>query len=267
MNVSCNGANFVAREIDYSMTEGWMQGDNAANQWYAPLETFEERFENLLNHVKTLGFRSMDLWVAHLNWKWAGSQHIKTAKRLCNSMGVSIASYAGPFGDTEQELRQSCRVIKEMGSNLLGGFTGLLDTDPELLGRILEEEDCVFGLENHPEKSSDEILRKINGTKEDRVGLCIDTGWMGLSGMDLLKELPILLPRLKHLHLKDILNRDGHNTCALGAGILPMREVFQFLKKQNYSGGISIEHEPEDRDPSEELKESLIRLKEWEENL
>ena len=33
-NISFMGANLVAQQLDWSMTEGWNQGDTAANDWY-----------------------------------------------------------------------------------------------------------------------------------------------------------------------------------------------------------------------------------------
>ena len=54
--ISFNTANFVAREIGYAMTEGWMQGDAATQAWYRPLDTFGSRFGAMLDEVVALGF-------------------------------------------------------------------------------------------------------------------------------------------------------------------------------------------------------------------
>ena len=52
--ISFIGANYVARELGYKMTGGWGQGDKATQEHFKPIETFEERFEEILRDV--LGF-------------------------------------------------------------------------------------------------------------------------------------------------------------------------------------------------------------------
>ena len=46
--ISFMSANYVARQVNYRMTEGWMQGDGAAQDWFRPIGTFRQRFDDLL---------------------------------------------------------------------------------------------------------------------------------------------------------------------------------------------------------------------------
>ena len=46
-------ASFVARETGYAM-HGWGHGDRVTNEAFAPLDTFAERFDELLAHVRYL---------------------------------------------------------------------------------------------------------------------------------------------------------------------------------------------------------------------
>jgi hypothetical protein len=55
-------ANYVARTLDYHMTEGWMQGEGATQAYFRPLETFRERFDILLADIRALDFEALDLW-------------------------------------------------------------------------------------------------------------------------------------------------------------------------------------------------------------
>ena len=75
-------ANFVARQLGYRMEKGWMQGDDATQAWFTPLATFHGRFEEMLLEAKALGFSSIDLWGAHLHWRWATLQHVESARAL-----------------------------------------------------------------------------------------------------------------------------------------------------------------------------------------
>ena len=267
MNISCNGANFVAQQLQYQMTQGWMEGDGAANEWYKPLDTFKERFSRLADHILSLGYTSMDLWTAQLNWRWASHAHILQAKEILSQRNMSVSSYAGHFGDNTREFESACLLITQLNASILGGFTGLLQSNSGKMLEILEKYECRFAFENHPEKDSAEILTPIKSLPPDRVGLCLDTGWLGIHDLQMMDNLEVLFPRVMHIHLKDLLNQEGHNTCAVGKGILPLQEVYCYLKEHNYQGGISIEHEPEDRDPSTELVESLKIVQRWEDVL
>src|SRR4051812_30867154 len=69
--VSCMGANFVAREVGYSLpgdwtVSDWGNGDRAANEYFRPLESYRERLAALLQEIVQMGFTAIDLWTAHL---------------------------------------------------------------------------------------------------------------------------------------------------------------------------------------------------------
>lgn len=93
--ISFMSANFVARQLDCHMTGGWMQGDNATNDYFRPIETFGERFGALLADVSAMGFRAIDLWIAHLNPGWATDEHISMARELPAEHKLAVASLAG----------------------------------------------------------------------------------------------------------------------------------------------------------------------------
>jgi sugar phosphate isomerase/epimerase len=56
-------------------------------------------------------------------------------------------------------------------------------------------------------------------------------------------------PLLRHVHLKDVAARGGHDTVPLGAGCVGIDALIRQMKKQNYAGYWSWEDEPEDRNP------------------
>ena len=70
-------------------------------------------------------------------------------------------------------------------------------------------------------------------------------------------------PRLVHLHLKDVLAPGGHETCRYGAGCVQIEQCVEMLKQVGYIGGISVEHEPEHYDPTEDCQASLALLQAW----
>src|SRR5437588_9779914 len=76
--ISFMSANYVAREVGFAM-HGWGHGDRATNDAFEPLETYGERFGQLLDAVVALGFDAVDIWGAHLNPEWASAEHVAAA--------------------------------------------------------------------------------------------------------------------------------------------------------------------------------------------
>lgn len=261
--ISFMTANYVARQIGYNMTEGWMQGDNATNAYFEPLETYQTRFADMLAEIKGLGFSAIDLWLAHLNWRWATDDHIAIAQQALLDANLTVVSLAGGFGATREEFTAACRLARAMGVGILGGGTPLLQSDRPALAAIAREYGVRFGYENHPEHSSAELLEKIGAGDEDVIGACVDTGWFGTHGYDAAQALREVGPRLIHLHLKDVAAKGGHDTVRLGTGVVPVRECVAVLKEIGYTGGISIEHEPEHYNPDEDVKAGLGLVQEW----
>jgi sugar phosphate isomerase/epimerase len=261
--VSCMSANYVARQVNYQMTGGWGQGDTATNQYFKPLKTFPQRFEALLQEIQGLGFDAIDLWLPHLNPSWATPEHISAAQELLDSYGLSVVSLAGGFGRTPEELEASCELANAMGTTIMGGGSQLLYTDRELTIGLLQKYGLQLAIENHPEKTPEEILAKIGKDDTGTLGTAVDTGWYGTHGYDAAQAIRRLGPVVQHVHLKDVRAAGGHETCRLGAGVVPVRDCLRALAEIGYNGAISIEHEPEHFNPDEDLKASLALVKGW----
>lgn len=256
-------ANYVARELGYHMTEGWMQGDGATQSFFRPIETFGERFDALLAEIRALGFTEMDIWLAHLHPDWATEEHVRLAREKLAAHGLRVISLAGWFGGTAEEFERACKLAVGLGAGILGGNTGLLESDRPTLERLLAQYGLRFGLENHPEKTPAEVLAKIVGTDPARVGVTVDTGWFGTQGYDAAQALHELAGRLVYVHLKDVEAAGGHVTCGFGEGVVPIERCVRMLQLSGYEGGLSIEHEPEHEDPRPAVAASLALLRGW----
>ena len=273
--VSFMSANYVARELGYQMSEGWRQGDTATNAHFRPLATFTERFEEIVRDIHALGFRALDLWTAHLNPAWATPEHIAQARAVLARYNMAVVSLAGSFGDTAAAVRASCELAVHLEADLLGGTTGLLATDRPQLVAILKAHNVRLGVENHGEKTPLELLATMGDSEDGLIGAAVDTGWWAVHGYDAAQALDVLGDRVLYVHLKDILppapsatapqtlKALGHETCAYGQGIVPLQACLEVLRRIGYSGGLSIEHEPETYDPTSEVAESLAVLQQW----
>jgi sugar phosphate isomerase/epimerase len=261
--ISFMSANFVARELGYAMTGGWGQGDQATQAQFRPPESFAAHFDALLAEIAALGFQSIDLWTGHLNPSWATPEQIEAARALLAAHGLRVASLAGWFGASEAEFEQSCHFAVALDCPILGGSTGLLAHDRPATLELLRRHGLLLGLENHPEKTPAELLAKIGDNGDGLIGACVDTGWFATQGYDAAQAIEELRDALVYVHLKDVRAVGAHDTCGFGEGIVPLRACVAALRRIGYSGGISVEHEPEDRDPRTEIAASYDLLQEW----
>jgi sugar phosphate isomerase/epimerase len=272
--ISFMSANLVARELGYRLTQGWGQGDRATQDHFRPPATFAERFDAMLGEAQALGFDAIDLWGAHLHYSWATPEQVATARRSLDRRGLRVASYAAWVPGGEAELRAACRLCREIGAPLIGGFVELVGRDRAAAVRVLRESGVVCGHENHQEKTAEDVLARIGEGDEDVIGVAVDTGWFATQGCNVLAAVRRLAPRLKHLHLKDVKARRaektglefidmGHETCRLGTGIVPVEALVKLLPALGYRGAISIEHEPEEFDPRPDCQAGLRAVRTW----
>ena len=261
--ISFNTANYVARQLDYHMTRGWGQGDKAANEHFRPIETFGERFDEMLGRIQSLGFEAIDLWLSQVNYPWATPDHIAIAKDLLAKYRFPVVSLVGWFGSTPDEFAATCKTAVALDCKILGGSTSVLQKDRDFVVKTLQDHGLVLGLENHPEKTPLELLSKIGDPAGGTLGACVDTGWFGTQGYDAAKALEELFPVLVNVHLKDVLAVGAHDTCGYGKGIVPIEDCVRTLKRLGYQGSISIEHEPEHYNPEADCAEALRLVQGW----
>lgn len=256
-------ANYVARQLDYNMTGGWGQGDRASNEFFRPLETFKERFSSMLDEIAGLGFEAIDLWTAQLNPTWATAQHIAIAREALAQHHFPVASLGGGFGSTPDEFEGICRLAVALDCQILAGTTAMLQKDRNFTITTLRNYNLRLGVENHPEKNPAEVLAKIGDGAQGTLGVTVDTGWFGTQGYDAAQALEELAGVLFHVHLKDVLQAGAHNTCGYGKGVVPLERCVHTLQRIGYTGGISIEHEPDHYNPDADCAAALVQLKKW----
>lgn len=261
--ISFMSANYVARQTGYNMTGGWGQGDRTTSAYFQPIDTFAERFDTILRDIRAMGFDALDLWNAHLSPAWATDQHINAARNLLQQHDLRVVSLAGWFGSTRHEFEASCTIAVALGVEILGGSTSMVQKDAAFVIELLNKHNLRLGIENHPEKTPAELLAKVGDGGNGRIGVAVDTGWFGTQGYDAADALRELRDHLMHVHLKDVLAPGAHNTCRYGHGIVPIERCVQVLHEIGYAGAISVEHEPEQFDPTEDCIAELEMLRGW----
>jgi sugar phosphate isomerase/epimerase len=251
-------ANYVARQTGWAM-RGWGHGDRETNAHFRPLETYAQRFDELLADVRALGFEAVDVWGAHLSPSWASDDHVAAARDAIDRRRLRVTSYATWLGDDSAEIERACEIALALGTSLIGA--GVSDVDAAV--PVLRERDVRLGIENHPEKTPAEVLEKIE-RGDGVLGATVDTGWWATQGYDPVRAIDELAPHLLHVHLKDVLHEgEPHETCRWGDGIVDAEACVRALQRVGYGGAISVEHEPETHDPSDGCREMRERLETW----
>jgi L-ribulose-5-phosphate 3-epimerase len=253
----------VAQQVGYQMTEGWSQGENATIDYFRPVATYAARFGTLMADIAALGFDTVDIWLAHLHPAWASPEHIAIAQDVLAEHNVKVASLAGWFGGTPDEFEAACKLAQTLGAPVLGGSSSLHKTDRPRLVSLLKKYGLQFGIENHPEKTPEDILAQIGDGGDGTLGTAVDTGWWGTQGFDAAQAIEALQEHIFAVHLKDVVARGEHETCRYGDGIVPIEHCVRLLQQQGYTGAYSVEHEPELFDPTDDVRAGTAMLKDW----
>jgi sugar phosphate isomerase/epimerase len=256
-SIACTTANFVARETGWAM-HGWGHGDRETNAYFRPLETFAERFDSLLGDIGALGFGAIDLWGAHLSPEWATDEHVASAVEALSAHGLTVTTY-GTWVH-RSTIERACELALALGTTVIGaGFSG----EAADLAPVLRERGVTLAVENHPERTPTELQAKIEAGA-GTMAATVDTGWWATQGYDPVRAIEELDGYVAHVHLKDVLHvGDPHETCVWGEGIVDVGACVRTLRRLVYDGAFAVEHEPEDHDPSDELRAMRVRLEEW----
>jgi len=261
IQISLHGSSFVGSQYEYKPTNTWENCVNALSSYFSPIDTFHQRFEGLVLHVKKLGFDRMDIWQpAELDWTWATQKHIEIAKTIFGQHRMAISSLAGEFGVTREEFLSACHLAKGIGAPILSGTTALYLTDRPFVIECLERFDLKLAIENETELTAEEMLAEIGDGGKGRIGTAIDTGWYTTHGYDVISAIHELKDHILHVHLKDVFPGEMHINCGYGKGCVPIEKCVYALKEVGFTGTLSIENHTLDHNPDQELLEGRIMV-------
>jgi L-ribulose-5-phosphate 3-epimerase len=260
--LSFGTTNYVAREVRWEKGHGWPGADKATTEAFSPIETFRERFDDLLGDVRGLGFEGIDFWTAHLNGAWATDEHLAIANELLRERGLTVTQIMGAFYSVE-DIDRGSRVAAALGAPVVGGIIDLPDDDLAGFLPTLRERGVRVGIENHMEPTAEQVLERVKAFGDDTVGTTLDVGWYGARGYDPVRAIDVLDGHILAVHLKDVPELDAHHSCAWGEGIVPVERCVERLRANGYDGVLMVDHEPFDHDPSEECRQMLATLRQW----
>ncbi len=134
-----------------------------------------------------------------------------------------------------------------------------------LLDRLANEYSTPVGIHNHgPEDkiyASPDMFRERIKDLSNMVGLCVDSGHYGRSGVNPLEIIDEFPERIRMVHLKDMVpdsgSEYGWTDRVVGQGMLNLPGFMGRLVDIGFDGPFSLEYESEPADPVPPLKACL----------
>jgi len=166
-------------------------------------------------------------------------------KQLLQSKGISIVAMGVISPQTPEEWKKNFDLAKEFGLSYITSEP--IKTQWSLIDSLAGAYGIKVAIHDHPKPNAywhpDSVLAAIEG--HPNIGACADVGhWArnGLNPVDCLKKLE---GHVYGVHLKDVVKFDQTNAAdtVVGKGVIEFPPIFKELKRQNFNGMFSIEHE------------------------
>ncbi len=167
--------------------------------------------------------------------------------------------------DDDNDIRSKFEYAKRAGVKVIVAGDPPLATLPRI-EKWVREYNIFIAIHNHgPEDkvypSPLDVLKAVRNL-DPRIGCCIDIGHCVRSGTDVVEAIHTVGPRLYNVHAKDLTDfTDKESQVAVGAGKMPMREIFQALIDTGYAGFFDLEYEVHEDDPMPGVIESFAYMR------
>lgn len=259
MKIGLATASFFARASNYQTSM-----DDWGNAERRVIETFSlHEFDSICSIISKAGFRCIELWMGHAFPKFMTPDFADELNKIVNKHNLETIGYTCHLGDPIHFPRwtelcfETCQML-----NINRITSGVSKEGAFKIYKYCEEYDMKVAVENHPEKHPDEI-RSVIGDYGDRLGAGVDTGWFGTQDFPAHEALWQLRDNLLNVHFKDVKETGTHHPTVLGTGVVDVEKCVQVLKEIGYDDRVSVEHESEDHDPTEDCAVGRQLLEQW----
>lgn len=207
-------------------------------------------WRSICRDISAAGFRSVNIWEAHAAPEVMDCERAVTWKAIMDDYGLKAIGYGGGLS------RKTLEICQWLDIPQIQGWIG--DNTPGQATALCREMGVRFNVENHPQKTAQELVSVVGGGNE-WLGVCIDTGWFGTQGVSGPEIIRACGQLVRHTHIKDVKAAGAHQTCLLGEGVAQVAACIAALREIGYSDWYSWEDEPEDRNPLD----SAVRNRRW----
>ena len=134
------------------------------------------------------------------------------------------------------------------------------------LEKFVKEYNIKIAVHNHGTEDKQfptpQSVLEVVKDMDPRCGLCIDIGHTARTGVDVVESIRLAGPRLHSMHSKDLRDFSSRDSqCDVGEGKIPIIAIFKQLHSMNYRGGVMLEYEIHESDPSLGMNKSLSYMR------
>ena len=253
--MSCNNA---APASDAKDSTAVSNADTAGitDNWKIGVQMWTFRmfsFADALNKVDSAGIKNIEaFWGQPLGADMKDSFGINMSdasktklKQLLQSKGIQIVAMGVISPDTKEEWKKAFDLAKEFG---LSYITAEPKKDQwNMVDSMAGAYGLKIAIHDHPKPnmywSPDSVLAAIQG--HPNIGSCADVGHWARNGLNPVECLQKLEGHVYGVHLKDIkvFNQTNAEDTIVSKGVIDFPAIFAELKRQHFSGMLSIEHE------------------------
>jgi sugar phosphate isomerase/epimerase len=210
-------------------------------------------FSDALNKVDSSGIKNIEAFIGQnlgggMPGKYGLDMSTETLgklKALLNKHGIQAVAMGVIVPKNKAEWIKTFELAKNLGMSYITAEP--IKTQWDLVDSLAGVYGIPVAIHDHPKPnmywSPDSVLAAIQG--HTHIGSCADVGhWArnGLNPVDCLKKLE---GHIIGVHLKDIVqfNNPKANDTVVSKGVVDFPAVLAELKRQNFKGMLSIEHE------------------------
>jgi sugar phosphate isomerase/epimerase len=166
-------------------------------------------------------------------------------KQLLQQKGIQIVAMGVISPKDSMEWRKAFDLAKDFGLSYITAEPRKNQWD--MVDKMAGEYGIKVAIHDHPKPNPywnpDSVLAAIQG--HPNIGDCADVGHWARNGLDPVECLKKLEGHVYGVHLKDIVKFGDVNAedTIVGKGVIQFAPIFAELKRQNFNGMMSIEHE------------------------
>jgi sugar phosphate isomerase/epimerase len=229
-------------------------GSTAGFKLGVQMWTFKEfSFADALDKVDSAGIKNIEAFVGQkLGGGMQGNYDLTMSndtrdklKNLLQKKGIQIVAMGVIVPKNKAEWIKTFELAKSLGLSYITSEP--IKSQWDMVDSLAGVYGIPIAIHDHPKPnvywSPDSVLAAIQG--HPHIGSCADVGHWARNGLNPVDCLRKLQGHIIGVHLKDIVQFDNPKAgdTVVSKGVINFTEVLTELKRQNFNGMLSIEHE------------------------